>query len=121
MRHESGNDFPVELAARRPGDAAEIVASAERTRNLLGWRPQWEDLSLIVRYAFAWERSLQSTAGPAPSHCPQGETRQIGVCVEVQHSSKNRAGDASQIRKPLSAIRQLHRARAGWPHPSILS
>jgi len=58
MRHESGNDFPVELAARRPGDPAEIVASAERMRNLLGWRPQWDDLSLIVRHAFAWERKL---------------------------------------------------------------
>ncbi|RZN00382.1 UDP-glucose 4-epimerase GalE [Bradyrhizobium genosp. SA-3] len=56
MRRESGNDFPVELAARRPGDPAEIVASAERMRNLLGWRPQWDDLSLIVRHAFAWER-----------------------------------------------------------------
>lgn len=33
MRHESGNDFPVELAARRSGDPAEIVASAERMRN----------------------------------------------------------------------------------------
>ena len=58
MRHESGNDFPVELAARRPGDPAEIVASAERMRNLLGWRPQWDDLSLIVRHALAWERKL---------------------------------------------------------------
>ena len=56
MRHESGNDFPVELAARRSGDPAEIVASAERIRNLLGWRPQWEDLFLIVRHALAWER-----------------------------------------------------------------
>ncbi len=51
MRHESENNFPVELAARRPGDPAEIVASAERMRNLLGWRPQWDNLSLIVRHA----------------------------------------------------------------------
>jgi len=58
MRHESGNDFPVEFVARRPGDPAEIVASAERMRNLLGWRPEWDDLSLIVRHALAWERKL---------------------------------------------------------------
>src|SRR5215472_9434401 len=58
MRHESGNDLPVELAARRPGDPAEIVASSERMRNLLSWRPQWDDLSLIVRHALAWERKL---------------------------------------------------------------
>jgi UDP-glucose 4-epimerase len=58
MRHESGNDFPVELVGRRPGDPAEIVASAERMRTMLGWRPQWDDLSLIVRHALAWERKM---------------------------------------------------------------
>ena len=60
MRRESGNDFPVEFAARRPGDPAEIVAAAERIRSSLGWRPQWDDLSLIVRHALAWERSLMA-------------------------------------------------------------
>jgi len=72
MRHESGNDFPVELADRRSGDPAEIVASAERMRNLLGWRPQWEDLFLIVRHALAWERKrLAQVNARLPSRAPQ--------------------------------------------------
>jgi UDP-glucose 4-epimerase len=85
MRHESGNDFPVELAARRPGDPAEIVASAERMRNLLGWRPQWEELSLIVRHALAWERKLMAQGNarfqlvPLHPHCRQDETGQASV------------------------------------------
>jgi UDP-glucose 4-epimerase len=72
MRHESGNDFPVELADRRPGDPAEIVASAERMRNLLGWRPRWDDLSLIVRHALAWERKrLAQGRARLPSRVPR--------------------------------------------------
>jgi UDP-glucose 4-epimerase len=77
MRRESGNDFPVVFAARRPGDPAEIVASAEQIRNLLGWRPQWDNLSLIVRHALAWERSFMArrTQPKVPSgelHHPVG-------------------------------------------------
>jgi UDP-glucose 4-epimerase len=58
MRRESGNAFPVEFVGRRPGDPAKIVASAERMRDLLKWRPRWDNLSLIVRHALAWERKL---------------------------------------------------------------
>ena len=60
MRQESGRDFPVEFAARRAGDPAEVVASAERIRNLLGWRPQWDDLAWVVRHALAWEHKLMA-------------------------------------------------------------
>jgi UDP-glucose 4-epimerase len=98
MRHESGNDFPVELAARRPGDPAEIVASPERMRNLLGWRPQWDDLSLIVRHALAWERKLSAQGNARlPSRVSQlvpirsivGKVRRDkGLPRRVQHSSQ---------------------------------
>jgi len=60
IRQESGNDFPVEFAARRAGDPPEIVASAERLRNLLGWRPRWDDLSVIAKHALAWEHKLMT-------------------------------------------------------------
>jgi UDP-glucose 4-epimerase len=97
VRQESGNDFPVELAARRSGDPAEIVASTERMRNLLGWRPQWEDLFLIVRHALAWERKrlAQGNAG-LPSRVPQlvplrpivGKVRRDNLVRGVQRSSQ---------------------------------
>jgi UDP-glucose 4-epimerase len=82
MRHESGNDFPVEFVARRPGDPAEIVASAERMRNLLGWRPQWDDLSLIVRHALTWERKLLA----------QGNARLPSRVFQLSHSVPLLAG-----------------------------
>ena len=70
MKQESGSDFPVEFSARRAGDPAQLVASAERIRNLLGWRPQWDDLSCIVRHALAWERKL---AAQRSTRTPQGK------------------------------------------------
>jgi UDP-glucose 4-epimerase len=82
MRQESGNDFPVEFVVRRPGDPAEIVASAERMRNLLGWRPQWDDLSLIVRHALTWERKLLA----------QGNARLPSRVFQLSHSVPLLAG-----------------------------
>jgi UDP-glucose 4-epimerase len=94
MRHESGNDFPVELAARRPGDPAEIVASAERMRNLLGWRPQWDDLSLIVRHALAWERKLLA----------QGNATQRLATTALPHSnSENPPPKTVWVSRPRSS------------------
>lgn len=59
VKQVSGVDFPVELAARRPGDPAQIVANSDRIRALLGWRPQFDDLAVIAAHALAWERRLQ--------------------------------------------------------------
>ncbi|MGA2126194.1 MAG: UDP-glucose 4-epimerase GalE [Xanthobacteraceae bacterium] len=56
----SGRDFPVDLAPRRPGDPARIVASSDRARDILGWRPQLDDLPTIVRHALAWQDKLMT-------------------------------------------------------------
>jgi UDP-glucose 4-epimerase len=58
VKRVSGVDFRVELAARRPGDPAQVVAAADRARTLLGWRPQLDDLSTIVAHALAWQKKL---------------------------------------------------------------
>jgi UDP-glucose 4-epimerase len=55
-----GIDFRVEIAGRRPGDPAQIVAAADRARSLLQWRPQFDDLATIVAHALAWERKLKA-------------------------------------------------------------
>jgi len=60
VRKVAGADFRVELAPRRPGDPARIVAACERARTLLGWQPQLDDLATIVGHALAWERKLRA-------------------------------------------------------------
>jgi UDP-glucose 4-epimerase len=58
VKRVSGIDFKVDIAPRRPGDPAQIVAHSERARGKLGWQPRYDDLSTIVRNALDWEREL---------------------------------------------------------------
>jgi UDP-glucose 4-epimerase len=51
-------DFKVELAGRRAGDPAHIVADCTHARSLLNWQPHFDDLQTIVAHALAWERKL---------------------------------------------------------------
>jgi UDP-glucose 4-epimerase len=56
-RRVTGRSIPVKLEARRPGDAARLVASAERARRLLGWEPAYPGLESIVRTAWEWRQA----------------------------------------------------------------
>ncbi|MBN8968303.1 MAG: UDP-glucose 4-epimerase GalE [Rhizobiales bacterium] len=58
VKRISATDFPVRLAARRPGDPATIVADTARLRRELNWTPAYADLDTIVAHALAWERRL---------------------------------------------------------------
>ena len=62
VKKASGVDFKVAYVPRRPGDPAALVANAERIRNVLGWKPQLNDLDTIVKHAFAWESKLGQMA-----------------------------------------------------------
>jgi UDP-glucose 4-epimerase len=55
MKRVSGKDFPVTTAPRRPGDPPVLVADSTKIKEVLGWRPQYDDLDLIIRTALAWE------------------------------------------------------------------
>jgi UDP-glucose 4-epimerase len=58
VKRVSGVDFRVELAGRRAGDPAHIVADGARARSLLNWQLHFDDLQTIVAHALAWERTL---------------------------------------------------------------
>lgn len=58
VKRVSGVDFPVDYAARRPGDPAAIVAANARAREILGWAPRHDELDEIVRQALDWEKRL---------------------------------------------------------------
>jgi UDP-glucose 4-epimerase len=60
VKRVSGVDFKVEIAPRRPGDPAQIVASSDRARALIGWKPKLDDLETIASHALAWERKLMT-------------------------------------------------------------
>jgi UDP-glucose 4-epimerase len=58
VKRASGRDLPVRMSARRPGDAAQIVAGTAKIRELLAWTPEHDDLDGIIRDALAWESGL---------------------------------------------------------------
>ncbi len=67
VQRVSGVDFKVVRAPRRPGDPAAIVASADRARQALGWKPTRDNLDDIVAQALDWERRLHNRRpGQAP-------------------------------------------------------
>lgn len=69
VKRVSGVDFKVEIAPRRPGDAAQTVAASERARATLGWTPQYDDLATIIGHALAWEQRLaKNTSWRTLSH-----------------------------------------------------
>ncbi|WP_334111043.1 UDP-glucose 4-epimerase GalE [Thermodesulfitimonas autotrophica] len=55
-RRVTGQDFRVVEEARRPGDPAVLVASSQRIKEELGWRPCYGDLATIIQTAWEWYR-----------------------------------------------------------------
>jgi len=60
VKQVTGIDFEVRISGRRAGDPAALVAGADRLREVLGWKPQYDRLDEIVRQAFEWERRLHN-------------------------------------------------------------
>lgn len=56
-RTVTGHPIPAQICPRRAGDPAQLVASSERAKTLLGWQPQCADLESIVSSAWAWHKS----------------------------------------------------------------
>ncbi len=65
VKRVSGVDFKVVLSPRRPGDPVAIVAASQKIRDVLGWRPQYDDLDAIVAQALAWERRVDALKATA--------------------------------------------------------
>jgi UDP-glucose 4-epimerase len=53
----TASDFPVVEVDRRPGDSPNIVADNSTVRSELSWAPRFDDLDLIVRTAWDWEKN----------------------------------------------------------------
>ncbi|MFD6417370.1 UDP-glucose 4-epimerase GalE [Streptomyces sp. NPDC060194] len=56
VRKVTGHEVPETAAARRPGDPAVLVASADTARERLGWNPSRADLAGIVSDAWDFAR-----------------------------------------------------------------
>jgi UDP-glucose 4-epimerase len=50
----TGKDIPVVKQPRRPGDPPRLIASARKAHEVLGWRPQFDQIEDIVSSAWSW-------------------------------------------------------------------
>ena len=53
-----GKPITIQEMPRRAGDPPTLVAKADRVRNVLGWQPRYDDLTVIVETSLAWEKKL---------------------------------------------------------------
>jgi len=56
-RQVTGHLIPSIERPRRPGDSARLVASSERIKRELGWKPRHDDLREIISSAWDWHKS----------------------------------------------------------------
>ncbi len=54
----SGDKLNITEEPRRAGDPPELIAVANRVRDVLGWTPKFDDLDTIVRTSLNWERKI---------------------------------------------------------------
>lgn len=55
-RKVTGHPIPAIESPRRPGDPAVLVASSDRIKAELGWKPQHAELETIIASAWAWHQ-----------------------------------------------------------------
>ncbi|SEM62431.1 UDP-galactose 4-epimerase [Ligilactobacillus sp. WC1T17] len=56
-RDVTGKEIPAEMAPRRGGDPDSLIACSDKAREILGWKPQFDDIHKIIETAWAWHSS----------------------------------------------------------------
>jgi UDP-glucose 4-epimerase len=52
----TGKPIPAIEADKRPGDPAILIASSDKIKKNLGWKPEYEDLETIIKTAWKWHQ-----------------------------------------------------------------
>ncbi len=53
----TGSNIPAVITPRRAGDPAKLIASSEKAKKILGWKPEFEDVKEIIATAWKWHQS----------------------------------------------------------------
>jgi UDP-glucose 4-epimerase len=57
-RKVTGKNIPVVEKPRRPGDPPRLIASSDKIKRELGWKPQFQDLDTIIASAWNWHQKF---------------------------------------------------------------
>ena len=53
-REATGHAIPAEIGPRRQGDPDTLIAASDKARAILGWQPQYDDVTEIIKTAWTW-------------------------------------------------------------------
>lgn len=53
-REVTGKEISAEIGPRRAGDPSRLVASSEKVKETLGWKPEYTDIKAIIETAWNW-------------------------------------------------------------------
>lgn len=56
-RKVTGHSIPVKEESRRAGDPSTLIASSDKAKTVLGWKPQYDSLETIISTAWKWHAS----------------------------------------------------------------
>lgn len=56
-RKVTGHPIPAVVSPRRAGDPAQLIASSEKAKSVLGWKPEHADLEEIIATAWKWHKN----------------------------------------------------------------
>ncbi len=56
-RTVTGHPIPAKITPRRAGDPAQLIASSEKAKTVLGWHPEHADLEEIIATAWNWHKN----------------------------------------------------------------
>lgn len=56
-RKVTEHPLPAVISPRRAGDPAQLIASSEKAKTVLGWKPQHADIEEIIATAWKWHKN----------------------------------------------------------------
>ena len=56
-RKVTGHPIPAKEEPRRAGDPSTLIASSEKAKKILGWKPKFDDLETIITTAWNWHKN----------------------------------------------------------------
>ena len=56
-RKVTGHPIPAKEEPRRAGDPSTLIASSEKAKEILGWKPKFDDLETIITTAWNWHKN----------------------------------------------------------------
>ena len=55
-RSVTNHSIPATIEARRAGDPSVLIASSDKAKTVLGWKPKYDDLETIISTAWNWHK-----------------------------------------------------------------